>query len=129
MRSHDHGILISGIPGYPIEDLRLSNVRIHYAGGGTKADADLDPEEKEKDYPEPDMFGRIPSYALFARHVIGLDVRDADFTFDKPELRPAIRLQDVIRVDMDHVRAQRPGAQTRTLMPPVHLPKVVKASF
>ncbi|HEX9367228.1 MAG TPA: glycosyl hydrolase family 28 protein [Vicinamibacterales bacterium] len=126
---NDQGILISGIPGYPIEDLRLSNIRIHYAGGGTKKDAVLAPEEKEKDYPEPDMFGRMPSYALFARHVIGLDVRDADFSFDKPEARPAIRLQDVVRVDMDHIRAQRPGTTTRALLPPVHLPKVLKAAF
>ena len=68
-----HGILISGIPAFPIEDVRLSNIRVHYLGGGTKADSALQPEEKEKDYPEPDMFGRMPSYALFARHVIGLD--------------------------------------------------------
>ena len=53
----------------------LSNIRIHYAGGGTKEDAVLSPEEKEKDYAGPDMSGRMPSYALFARHVIGLDVR------------------------------------------------------
>ena len=36
-----HGVLISGIPGHPIEDLRLSNIRIAYAGGGTTADAAL----------------------------------------------------------------------------------------
>ena len=124
-----HGILISGIPGYPIEDLRLSGIRIEYAGGGTNADADLDPEEKEKDYPEPDMFGRMPSYALFARHVVGLDLRGADFSFATPEARPAIRLQDVERVDMDDVRAQKPGTMVRSMMRPVHLAKVVKAVF
>ena len=127
--SSAHGILISGIPGYPIEDLRLSAIRIHYAGGGTKQDAALLPEEKEKDYPEPDMFGRIPAYALFARHVVGLDVRDADFSFETPELRPAIELQDVVRVDLDHVRAQRPGTRTRALLPTVRLAKVDKATY
>jgi polygalacturonase len=127
--SDAHGILVSGIPGYPIEDLRLSNIRVDYAGGGTKEDAALLPEEKEKDYPEPDMFGRIPAYALFARHVIGLDVRDADFTFARPELRPAIELQDVVRVDLDRIRAQRPGTMSRTVLPPVRLDKVVKASY
>ena len=124
-----HGILISGIPGYPIEDLRLNNIRVHYAGGGTAADAALVPEEKEKEYPEPDMFGRMPAYALFARHVAGLDVRDADFTFETPELRPAIQLQDAVRVDLDHIRAQRPGGTTRAILPPVRLEKVVKASY
>jgi polygalacturonase len=124
-----HGILISGIPGYPIEDLRLSNIRVHYKGGGTKEDAALQPEEKEKDYPEPDMFGRLPSYALFARHVIGLDVRDADFTFDETEARPAIMLNDVERVDMDHVRAQKPGTTMRAMLQPIHLAKVLKATY
>ncbi len=127
--SSAHGILISGIPGYPIEDLRLSNIRVHYAGGGTKEDAALVPEEKEKEYPEPDMFGRIPAYALFARHVAGLDVRDADFTFETPEARPAIELLDVVRVDLDHIRAQKPGTTTRAVMAPVRLDKVDKAIY
>ena len=127
--SNAHGILISGIPGYPIEDLRLSNIRIAYAGGGTKEDAALVPEEKEKDYPEPDMFGRMPAYALFVRHVTGLDVRDADFSFESPELRPAIALQDVVRVDLDHIRAQRPGTPTRALLPPLRLERVEKATY
>src|SRR5262249_2615109 len=103
------GILVSGIPNYPIEDLRLSNIRIAYTGGGTPADAALDPEEKEKDYPEPTMYGRLPVYALFARHVTGLDVRDADFSFEKAEARPAVQLRDVVRVDMENIRAQQPG--------------------
>jgi polygalacturonase len=127
--SNAQGILISGIPGYPIEDLRLSNIRIHYAGGGTREDAALVPEEKEKEYPEPDMFGRMPAYAMFARHVAGLDVRDADFTFDAPDVRPAIQLQDVVRVDLDHIRAERPGTTTRALLPPVRLDRVEKASY
>lgn len=124
-----HGILISGIPGYPIEDLRLSNIRIHYEGGGTKADADLEPEEKEKDYPEPDMFGRMPAYGLFARHVDGLDIRDADFTFDKPEQRPVMQLRDVTRVDVEHLRAQKPGTALRVLYPLLQRAKVLKESF
>jgi hypothetical protein len=124
-----HGVLISGIPGYPIEDLRLNNIRIHYAGGGTKEDAALDPEEKEKDYPEPDMFGRIPAYGLFARHVDGLDVRDADFTFDHAEARPVMQLRDVSRVDVDHLRGQKPGTLERVLYPLLRRATIVKESF
>jgi polygalacturonase len=123
------GILISGIPNYPIEDLRLSNIRIHYTGGGTAADASLDPEEKEKDYPEPNMFGRLPVYALFARHVTGLDVRDADFSFEKSEARPAVQLRDVVRVDMDDIRAQKPGTGARELLKPIHMATAVKETF
>ena len=30
-----YGSIISGIPGNEIEDVRLSNIRIYYQGGGT----------------------------------------------------------------------------------------------
>jgi hypothetical protein len=109
--------------------IALQNSRIHYEGGGTKADADLEPEEKEKDYPEPDMFGRMSSYALFARHVDGLDVRDADFTFDTPEQRPVMQLRDVTRVNVEHLRAQKPGTIERVLYPVLQRARVLKEAF
>ena len=104
-----HGIIVSGIADHPIEDLRFQNIRIAYKGGGTTADSTLQPQEKEKDYPEPDMFGRMPSYAFFGRHVSALTIRDAEFTFDAAEARPAFHLEDVGRADVDHVRAQKPA--------------------
>lgn len=103
-----HGVLVSGIPGHPIEDLRLSNLRIAYQGGGTREDAALDPPEKENEYPEPDMFGNMPAYGIFARHVNGLKVRDVELTYDKPERRPAVLLRDVTGSDFEHLDAQRP---------------------
>jgi len=105
-----HGVIISGIPGHAIEDLRLSHIRIAYRGGGTKADAALEPEEKVTEYPEPDMFGNMPAWALFARHVHGLAVRDATFTFDQKDERPAFRLEDVRTADFDTARVQRSGS-------------------
>lgn len=58
--------IISGIPGHPIEDLRMSNIRIYYQGGGTREQAALEPPEKEKDYPEPVMFGEMPAYGFLS---------------------------------------------------------------
>jgi len=111
-----HGILVSGIPDHPIEDLRFENIRIAYKGGGTAADAALQPEEKEKDYPEPDMFGRMPSYAFFGRHVRALTIHGAEFTYDNAEVRPAIHLQDVVRADVDRLRAQKPSGGTTVVL-------------
>ena len=96
-----HGVLISGIPDHPIEDLTLSDVRIAYQGGGTAGDAALDPPEKESDYPEPDMFGTIPAYGLYARHVNGLAARDVHFTLEQPDARPAVRLDEVNGADLN----------------------------
>ena len=98
-----HGVLISGIPGHAIEDVALTDVRIAYRGGGTAADAALEPPEKETDYPEPDMFGNIPVYGLYARHVNGLRARDVHFTLDAPDARPAVRLDDVNGAEFDRL--------------------------
>jgi polygalacturonase len=102
-----HGILVSGIPGHDIEDLGLNDIRIAYKGGGTAADAALQPEEKAEEYPEPDMFGNMPSYGMYVRHAKGLRARDLMFTTDKDDARPAFRLEDVAGADLDHVVVPR----------------------
>jgi polygalacturonase len=50
------GSIISGIPGHPIEDVKISNIQILHEGGGTKEDAAYQPPEYEETYPEPTMF-------------------------------------------------------------------------
>src|SRR6202171_1854713 len=59
--------IISGIPGHSIEDVRFSNIRIYYQGGGTKEQAALDPPEKEDTYPEPTMFGALAADGFVSR--------------------------------------------------------------
>jgi polygalacturonase len=102
-----HGVLISGIPGHEIEDLRLTDIRIAYRGGGTAADAALEPEEKETEYPEPDMFGNMPAYGMYARHVRTLSARDVVFSVDQPDARPAFRFDDVAGVDLERLIVPR----------------------
>jgi len=99
--------IISGIPGHSIEDVRLSNVRIYYRGGGTKEQAALDPPEKEDTYPEPTMFGELPAYGFFIRHVKGLEMRDVEVSYLREDARPPFWLNDVIGVDFQHVKTQR----------------------
>jgi len=99
--------IISGIPGHAIEDLRLSNIRVYSKGGGTKEQAALDPPEKEDSYPEPTMFGDLPAYGFFIRHVKGLQLRDVETSYLKEDLRPAFWLNDVNGVEFLHVKAQR----------------------
>jgi hypothetical protein len=54
------GSVISGIPGYYIEDVKISNVNIQHQGGGTTEEAAYQPPEAEDIYPEPDMFTAPP---------------------------------------------------------------------
>ena len=90
-----YGSIISGIPGHPIEDLKLNNIQILYKGGGTSAQAQLQPPEEEAKYPEPDMFGDIPAYGFFVRHVEGLEMNNVEVRYSNDDVRPAFVLDDV----------------------------------
>jgi polygalacturonase len=109
--------IISGIPGHDIEDVKFNNVRIYYQGGGTKQQAALEPPEKEKDYPEPVMFGEMPAYGFFIRHVKGLEMNNVELSYRKEDLRPAFVLNDVKGADFFRVKAQHaPDVPTFTLL-------------
>ncbi|HXD30364.1 MAG TPA: glycosyl hydrolase family 28-related protein [Pyrinomonadaceae bacterium] len=98
--------IISGIPGHPIEDIQLSNIRIYSQGGGTKEQAALEPPEKEDAYPEPTMFGELPAHGFFIRHVKGLQMNDVSVTYLKDDARPAFVMIDVKGADFYRLRAQ-----------------------
>ena len=99
--------IISGIPGHPVEDLTLSNIRILYRGGGTADDAARQPPEKETTYPDPVMFGTMPAYGFFLRHASGVSMRDIYVGYAKPELRPVMVMDDVHGATLERVHAVR----------------------
>jgi polygalacturonase len=90
--------VISGVPGYSIEDVTLSNIQVWAKGGGTAADAALTPPEKERDYPEPEQYGRTPSYGFFLRHIHGITLDNVQVHTLTPDARPAYVLTDVTNV-------------------------------
>src|SRR2546421_2759281 len=98
--------IISGIPGTPIEDVLLSNIRIYSQGGGTKEQAALDPPEKEDTYPEPTMFGELPAYGFFIRHVNGLRMNDVQVSYIKEDARPAFWMNQVNGAEFYRLHAQ-----------------------
>lgn len=98
--------IISGIPGHDIEDVRLNNIRIYYQGGGTNEQAGLKPEEMEKAYPEPRMFGEMPAYGFFLRHIHGIEFNDVQVSFLKRDLRPAFVIDSVKNIEFDRLKAQ-----------------------
>ena len=107
--------IIAGIPGHPIEDVTLSNIRIYSKGGGTEAQAALEPAEKEDAYPEPTMFGDTPAYGFFIRHAKGLRIDQVSLSYLKDDLRPAFVLDQVNDVTFSRVKAQSAGASTFVL--------------
>jgi hypothetical protein len=101
------GALILGIPGHDIEDVALVHIKIYYAGGGTKQEAEIEPPELEKAYPEPQRFGETPAYGFYIRHGKGIELNDVEVRYIKEDLRPAIQIEDTddakfIDVDAQH---------------------------
>ncbi|HEX3229007.1 MAG TPA: glycoside hydrolase family 28 protein [Pyrinomonadaceae bacterium] len=95
--------IISGIPGHDIEDITLSNIRIYYKGGGTTQQAALDPPEKQTDYPEPAMFGEIPVYGFFVRHVRGIEMKNVKVSYLKDDARAPFMFSDAKSVDLREI--------------------------
>ncbi len=125
-----YGSIISGIPGHDVEDVKLSDIRIWYRGGLTldqvaKQPADLvnsfffratggvpprqpyDTPEREKEYPEPSMFGLIPAYGFFIRHAQRVELDNVEVAFMQEDRRPAFVLDHVSGADFTGVKAQK----------------------
>jgi len=89
------GCAISGLREAAIENLTLSNIRLSFEGGGTKADAAREIPEKAADYPEYSMFGKLSAYGLYCRHVKGLKMLNIQLQLEKPDQRHAVVFEDV----------------------------------
>jgi polygalacturonase len=125
-----YGSIISGVPGHDVEDVKLSGIRLVYRGGLTldqtaKQPADLvnsffyratggvpprepyDTPEREKEYPEPSMFGVLPSYGFFIRHAKGIELNDIDVSYMKEDRRPAFVLDGVDGIALHNCKVQK----------------------
>jgi polygalacturonase len=91
--------ILSGIPDHSIEDLKISDIYLHHQGGGTKEMAAIQPPELETSYPEPTMFGPMPTHGFFVRHVKNIEFSNVEIACDKPDARPAFLLDAVQGAD------------------------------
>jgi polygalacturonase len=102
-----NGVIISGDKNNDIEDIRLSNIRIYYKGGGTSEQALREVPGFEKEYPEPYRFGTMPSYGFFIRHVDGIQLDNVEVSFSQTDLRPAFYLDNVKNAEFMFVKGQK----------------------
>jgi hypothetical protein len=100
------GIIVTGIPGHCIENLRLEGIRFRFPGGGSAADAArVDVPEEEAGYPEFPVFHPIPAWGLYLRHVRHPLLRDVEFELDSQDERPAMFAEDVEGLALERVTA------------------------
>lgn len=100
---------ITGIPGHRVENVLLEDVEIVYPGRASKGMAYIPlsrlhqvPEQIKK-YPEFTMFGELPSWALFVRHVKGLALHRVRFHLKDEDFRPPFVFDDVEELVMEQV--------------------------
>lgn len=107
--------LIDGLPGFPIRDVTLANITVSETGSGRFAG--LAVPELPDAYPYGGMFGILPAYSLYARHVDGLSVSNWRARWDLADLRPAAVFDDVsdLQILGLHVAAAR-GPQAVALL-------------
>jgi hypothetical protein len=101
------GCAISGLEDAKIEDLTLSNIRLSFAGGGTLENAERPVPENADKYPEYSMFGRLPAYGLYCRHIKGLKLINVQLQLAGNDDRHAVVLEDVKNILIDGLSAAR----------------------
>ncbi|MHC4328666.1 MAG: glycoside hydrolase family 28 protein [Planctomycetota bacterium] len=105
------GCSITGLPGHVVENVSLSNIKLSFDGGGTRADASREIPDKPGSYPESTMFGTLPAYGFYCRHARGLSFTNVQLLTDAPDERHALVCEDVEDVSIDGLDAAcSPGA-------------------
>ena len=101
--------VLSGIPNFNIEDVKLSNIYIQAAGGAPAEAPSLQLPELEDHYPEPTMFGMTPSSGFYLRHLKNLEMSHLEIATTTPDPRPAFHLDQVERADFFAITAPKPS--------------------
>jgi len=99
------GSNITGIPGFAVEDIKLSDIYVETEGGGTADQAKIDVPEKEDSYPEPGMLGTLPTYGFYFRHVNRVEMSHVEVQPKTPDARPAMYTDNVHRADFAFITA------------------------
>jgi polygalacturonase len=113
---------ITGIPGHPVENITLENIEIIYPGKGNNGLANLplsrldDVPEKMAEYPEFSMFGELPAWGFYVRHVDGFTLKNIQLTIEAPDYRPALVFDDVRNLEIKVLTVQGETKQKHIIL-------------
>ncbi|MDE5608600.1 MAG: right-handed parallel beta-helix repeat-containing protein [Muribaculaceae bacterium] len=90
---------ITGLPDAKVENIVLSNINISYPGRGTRGMAYVGSyrsvPEQRAEYPEFHMFGELPAWGFFLRHIDGITFDNVKISVREPDCRHATFTEDV----------------------------------
>jgi polygalacturonase len=89
------GCSITGIPGFEVRNIILRDIHISFAGEGKVNRVIKKVPENESEYPEYQMFGKLPAYGIYARHARNISLYNIRLDYENEEHRPALIFDDV----------------------------------
>jgi len=108
---------ICGLPKHPVQNVRLKNITITYGGGGRRDRAVIPlnalakvPEQEDK-YPEFSMFGELPAWGFYCRHVEGVKFQNVKLSFRQKDYRSALVADDVTGLELDGFQVLSAGEE------------------
>ncbi len=99
---------ITGIPGSLVRNVTLNGINVTMKGGSREARG-LDVPEVEAKYPNATMFGPLPAYAFYVRHVDGLSFENIRARWASEDARPAMIFDDVRNLNLQGFSAETVG--------------------
>ncbi|MBI5684276.1 MAG: glycoside hydrolase [Verrucomicrobia bacterium] len=99
------GCSITGLTNAPIHNVSLSNLMFEFEGGGARKLAEKEVAELPKKYPESTMFGELPAYGFYCRHVKGLRFSNIQLRTASADRRHAMVFDDVENLTADGLDA------------------------
>jgi len=112
-------VSIVGMPDVAIENIVLTNVEIHYPGGGNPNYAKVGLDELEKvpelpaKYPEFSMFKELPAWGFYIRHAKAITFDQVFITCHKADYRTAVVLDDVHGINFKGLKVEEPGKKKK----------------
>jgi len=99
------GCSITGLTNAPIHNVSLSNLMFEFEGGNARKLAEKEVAELPKKYPESSMFGDLPAYGFYCRHVKGLRFSNTQLRTTAADQRHAMVFNDVEDLSLDGLDA------------------------
>jgi hypothetical protein len=106
-------IVLTGLPGAFLQDIRLEDVTVRFPGGGSPFIASRGPGDSVAElpahYPEFSMFRELPAWGMYIRHARGIQVKNLRLYCAAKDYRTAIVLDDVEAASWEATVVKEPG--------------------
>ncbi|PUZ24678.1 glycoside hydrolase [Chitinophaga costaii] len=113
---------ITGIPGYAVKNVTLENVTITYPGRASKGQAYFPLSrleqfpEKINNYPEFSMFGEMPAWGFYLRHVDDIKMKNITLKLDNTDFRPPFIFDDVKNIELTKIVVPAPDQPDQIIL-------------